>query len=269
MPTSSSNQELFTKPRPTQFDALHSIAIDVAVAKSNSCAAQTRSVVAPSCRATCFDALQLTYTAAQLVLKRAAQGSSTTASSSGPVHCTKCTSALCGMLQLSSSADQSRLAVLRRGAAWQPLAVTEAYMGLDPQVFNSEVRRRASEWRQAQEEDFRAKLSANIKERVQAETQAYLTRMGILDTKNPVLKNLKVGCFGSVQLACIWACLEVFKCSVTTCTTAAAAAAVTKQGNDGFQRANGIVWHKPKTKNHVHFLFSCMFVVVVVANNAG
>ena len=79
-----------------------------------------------------------------------------------------------------------------RGSAWQPLAVTEAYMGLDPQVFNSEVRRRALEWRQAQEEDFRGKLSATIKERVQAETQAYLTRMGILDTKNPVLKNLKV-----------------------------------------------------------------------------
>ena len=71
-------------------------------------------------------------------------------------------------------------------------------MGLDPQVFNSEVRRRALEWRQAQEEDFRAKLSATIKERVQAETQAYLTRMGILDTKNPVLKNLKVGCFRAV-----------------------------------------------------------------------
>lgn len=82
--------------------------------------------------------------------------------------------------------------LLHRGAAWQPLAVTEAYMGLDPQVFNSEVRRRALDWRQAQEEDFRAKLSATIKERVQAETQAYLTRMGILDTKNPVLKNLKV-----------------------------------------------------------------------------
>lgn len=65
-------------------------------------------------------------------------------------------------------------------------------MGLDPQVFNSEVRRRALEWRQTQEEDFRGKLSATIKERVQAETQAYLTRMGILDTKNPVLKNLKV-----------------------------------------------------------------------------
>lgn len=66
-------------------------------------------------------------------------------------------------------------------------------MGLDPQVFNSEVRRRALEWRSAQEEDFRAKLSATIKERVQTETQAYLTRMGIVDTKNPVLKNLKVG----------------------------------------------------------------------------
>lgn len=65
-------------------------------------------------------------------------------------------------------------------------------MGLDPQVFNSEVRRRALEWRLAQEEDFRTKASATIKERVQAETHAYLTRMGILDTKNPVLKNLKV-----------------------------------------------------------------------------
>ena len=85
-------------------------------------------------------------------------------------------------------------------------------MGLDPQVFNSEVRRRALEWRQAQEEDFRAKLSVTIKERVQAETQAYLTRMGILDTKNPVLKNLKVGYFWAVQLACICACL--FTCSV-------------------------------------------------------
>ena len=82
---------------------------------------------------------------------------------------------------------------LCRGAAWQPLAVTEAYMGLDPQVFNSEVRRRALEWRLQQEEDFRTKSSASIKERVQVETQAYLTRMGIMDTKNPVLKNLKVG----------------------------------------------------------------------------
>lgn len=81
-------------------------------------------------------------------------------------------------------------------------------MGLDPQVFNSEVRRRALEWRQAQEEDFRAKLSVTIKERVQAETQAYLTRMGILDTKNPVLKNLKVGYFWAV-LACICACQPV------------------------------------------------------------
>lgn len=89
-------------------------------------------------------------------------------------------------LQLLSSCP-----VLHRGAAWQPLAVTETYMGLDPQVFNSEVRRRALEWRSAQEEDFRAKLSATIKERVQTETQAYLTRMGIVDTKNPVLKNLK------------------------------------------------------------------------------
>ncbi len=79
-----------------------------------------------------------------------------------------------------------------RGTAWQPLAVTEAYMGLDPQVFNSEVRRRALEWRSNQEADFRAKASATLKERVQAETHAYLTRMGILDTTNPVLKNLQV-----------------------------------------------------------------------------
>ncbi len=79
-----------------------------------------------------------------------------------------------------------------RGTAWQPLAVTEAYMGLDPQVFNSEVRRRALEWKSNQEADFRAKASATLKERVQAETHAYLTRMGILDTTNPVLKNLQV-----------------------------------------------------------------------------
>ena len=65
-------------------------------------------------------------------------------------------------------------------------------MGLDPQVFNSEVRRRALEWRSNQEEEFRAKGSATLKERVHAETHAYLTRMGILDTKNPVLKNLQV-----------------------------------------------------------------------------
>ncbi len=79
-----------------------------------------------------------------------------------------------------------------RGTAWQPLAVTEAYMGLDPQVFNSEVRRRALEWKSNQEADFRAKASATLKERVQSETHAYLTRMGILDTTNPVLKNLQV-----------------------------------------------------------------------------
>jgi len=65
-------------------------------------------------------------------------------------------------------------------------------MGLDPQVFNSEVRRRALEWKSNQEADFRAKASATLKERVQAETHAYLTRMGILDTTNPVLKNLQV-----------------------------------------------------------------------------
>ena len=64
-------------------------------------------------------------------------------------------------------------------------------MGLDPQVFNSEVRRRALDWRLKQEEEFRAKAGQSLKERVQAETQAYLSRMGILDTKNPVLKNLK------------------------------------------------------------------------------
>ncbi|DBB11592.1 TPA: hypothetical protein ACH3X3_006983 [Trebouxia sp. C0006] len=79
----------------------------------------------------------------------------------------------------------------KKGTAWQPLAVTEAYMGLDPQVFNSEVRRRALEWKSNQEADFRAKASATLKERVQAETHAYLTRMGILDTTNPVLKNLQ------------------------------------------------------------------------------
>lgn len=65
-------------------------------------------------------------------------------------------------------------------------------MGLDPQVFNSEVRRRALDWRMKQEEEFRGKAGQSLKERVQAETQAYLSRMGILDTKNPVLKNLKV-----------------------------------------------------------------------------
>ena len=101
------------------------------------------------------------------------------------------------VVPFKSSASRT---VLGRGSAWQPLAVTEAYMGLDPQVFNSEVRRRALEWRQAQEEDLRTKLSATIKERVQAETQAYLTRMGILDTKNPVLKNLKVGTLGLCSL---------------------------------------------------------------------
>ncbi|KAL0042870.1 hypothetical protein WJX79_002046 [Trebouxia sp. C0005] len=79
----------------------------------------------------------------------------------------------------------------KKGTAWQPLAVTETYMGLDPQVFNSEVRRRALEWKSNQEADFRAKASATLKERVQAETHAYLTRMGILDTTNPVLKNLQ------------------------------------------------------------------------------
>lgn len=65
-------------------------------------------------------------------------------------------------------------------------------MGLDPQAFNSEVRRRALEWRSAQEADFRAKALVTLKERVHAETQAYLSRMGIMDTSNPVMKNLKV-----------------------------------------------------------------------------
>ena len=65
-------------------------------------------------------------------------------------------------------------------------------MGLDPQAFNSEVRRRALEWRGAQESDFRSKALTTLKDRVQAETQGYLIRMGISDTKNPVMKNLKV-----------------------------------------------------------------------------
>ena len=74
-------------------------------------------------------------------------------------------------------------------------------MGLDPQVFNSEVRRRALEWRINQEEEFRGKAFATLKERVQTETHAYLSRMGILDTKNPVLKNLKVT---ALQLTTLW-----------------------------------------------------------------
>ena len=65
-------------------------------------------------------------------------------------------------------------------------------MGLDPQAFNSEVRRRALEWKSAQESDFRAKAQTSLKDRVQAETQGYLNRMGISDSKNPVMKNLKV-----------------------------------------------------------------------------
>ena len=115
-----------------------------------------------------------------------------------------------------------------RGAAWQPLAVTEAYMGLDPQVFNSEVRRRALEWRLQQEEDFRTKASASIKERVQAETQAYLTRMGIMDTKNPVLRNLKVAGVqimltlskNYVGLIFRFVCFTVLECKHTDTTLA-------------------------------------------------
>ena len=48
------------------------------------------------------------------------------------------------------------------------------------------------EWKTAQEADFRAKAMVTLKDRVHAETQSYLTRMGIMDTKNPVMKNLKV-----------------------------------------------------------------------------
>ncbi len=99
-----------------------------------------------------------------------------------------------------------------RGTAWQPLAVTEAYMGLDPQVFNSEVRRRALEWKSTQEAEFRGKALATLKERVQVETQAYLSRMGILDTTNPVLKNLSVsGPFGCYNAGPQKTCQRVFR----------------------------------------------------------
>ena len=43
-------------------------------------------------------------------------------------------------------------------ASWRPLANTEVYVDMDPQQFNSEVRRRALEWRGEQEAAFHRKV---------------------------------------------------------------------------------------------------------------
>ena len=46
-----------------------------------------------------------------------------------------------------------------RRATWRPLANTEVYVDMDPQVFNSRVRRRALEWRSEQEAAFHKKVT--------------------------------------------------------------------------------------------------------------
>ena len=95
-----------------------------------------------------------------------------------------------GIVSRQPTADHASASSCR--GSWQPLANTEAYMNMNPLEFNQEVRRRATDWRREQEKHFAAQAAAVNKERVKAERTAYLRRMGIVDTRNPILRGLKV-----------------------------------------------------------------------------
>ncbi|KAK9805299.1 hypothetical protein WJX72_011809 [[Myrmecia] bisecta] len=74
---------------------------------------------------------------------------------------------------------------------WEPISVTEAYMGQHPHVFNREVRRRALRWIRHQEKQYRAQAFANFAERVEQLEAAALRVLGVQDTNNPILRKLK------------------------------------------------------------------------------